>query len=235
VNLVSEKLQTVIDKDRGMIRFGDGEEMFIVPDKLEVTVEEFFDLRMPHWVRALLEQLEQAQQANKCPDCGGSGRVELCHDPLYTERCICTYDPASLIIEISELRRQLEQAQVEASKWRKQAHEEIELGESIVTEREELYAEIEKAKKTEQALINEVRNVTEHNQTLKGENFTLRRSNQKLVEALEYYANKNNYIYEVEYTGDIEEIWEDIEIRMNPDRGEIARQTLSEVKGNGDT
>lgn len=65
------------------------------------------------------------------------------------------------------------------------------------------------------------------------ENDRLKVDKQKLIEVAEYYADKKNHQYSIEYTGDIEEIWEDLEILTNPDSGEFARQVLREVKGNG--
>ncbi|GIP17786.1 hypothetical protein J40TS1_34280 [Paenibacillus montaniterrae] len=54
-----------INHEKGMIRFDNGEEMFIVPDKLDIGVEEYFDSRMPQWVKTLLDQLEQAHKENE--------------------------------------------------------------------------------------------------------------------------------------------------------------------------
>lgn len=47
------------------------------------------DTQMDVWVKWALDELEKA---TKCPDCGGSGVVEMSFDPYYAEPCVCTVD-----------------------------------------------------------------------------------------------------------------------------------------------
>jgi hypothetical protein len=57
--------EPIIDVERGTIQFHGGPEMLIVPKTLDISVENFFDLEMPEWLRQLLDENQALQMEDK--------------------------------------------------------------------------------------------------------------------------------------------------------------------------
>jgi hypothetical protein len=61
--------EPIIDVERGTIQFHGGPEMLIVPKTLDISVEKFFDLEMPEWLRQLLDENQaQAKEIERYAD-----------------------------------------------------------------------------------------------------------------------------------------------------------------------
>lgn len=64
------------------------------------------------------QQAKEIKKLSTCPDCGGSGVNEMCHDPYYAPPCACTIDWMSEAMKLSK--QNSEQAK-EIEKWKREA------------------------------------------------------------------------------------------------------------------
>ena len=53
----------IVDVERGLLVLDSGEELIIVPMKLEISIDEFFEFNKPEWVQQLQNELEIAVKA----------------------------------------------------------------------------------------------------------------------------------------------------------------------------
>lgn len=69
--------QYTVDEERGMLKGRDGQEWFIVPDKLDITIDEFFDLAKPSWVAEMQEEIAKLKEERNNIKCGRDNEIVL--------------------------------------------------------------------------------------------------------------------------------------------------------------